>query len=122
MKIINLDELNKLEQMSRIMLNHNIDNDFYNYYMFNDINWLIENQEKIINDYESNKFKCIFDILINQNILDKTKILNKVISIGKDELKKYIDSSFNIDEVYSSLINIKYDYKKLNYFERVRIR
>lgn len=122
MKINKLNKINELNEMASALLNNGIDNKFYDYYMLNVVNWLLENEEKIRSDYENNKYKCKFYILVCQNLLDKSKVLNKVIAMGKEELQKYISSEFNIDEVYSKLSKTKDDYNKLLYFEKVRIR
>ena len=64
MKINELDKINELNEMASILINNGIDNKFYEIYMFNDVNWLLENEEKIRSDYENNKYKCKFYILV----------------------------------------------------------
>lgn len=54
MKIKNLYLINILEEMASISLNKRINDELYDYYMFNDLEWLLDNAERIINDFYSN--------------------------------------------------------------------
>ena len=65
MKIRKLYLLNVLYEMAATNLNHHVDNKFYNYFMYNDVNWLIDNHEKITKDFLDNYDKYQFDIAHN---------------------------------------------------------
>lgn len=68
MKNIRINELwiiNNLEEMSEAMVNHSIEKEFYDYYMIKELDWLVENAEKIINDFYNNINKFDFDLKNN---------------------------------------------------------
>lgn len=124
LKIIDLFELNELNEMATILLNHNVDNKFYDYYIFKDLSWLLENKKKIINDFDSNLKEIRFDILINSyNLCFEygPMILKQILKEGKEELKKYINLDYiTIDEAYNNLIAKKSDYARFTYFTRIK--
>ena len=64
-KITNLWILNNLDEMAGRMVNHQIDNEFYNYYMHKGMGWLIGNSEKIINDFYNNISKFDWELKHN---------------------------------------------------------
>ena len=53
MKIKDLLKLNILNEMASTCLNKRIDDDFYDFYFEKNIEWLIKNKDKIINDFYS---------------------------------------------------------------------
>ena len=61
MEIRKLEVLNILKEMAGAMLNHRVDDEFYDYYMLKELNWLIENRKKIINDGKREKWPACID-------------------------------------------------------------
>lgn len=83
MKIKYLCLLNLLREMASAMLNHEVDNEFYDYYMEKDLNWLIDNRGKIINDVVNNYDKLEFDF--------RAKYYNYLNQWNKTELKSAVE-------------------------------
>lgn len=83
MKIKDLYVLNLLWEMASAMLNHKVDNEFYDYYMEKDLNWLIDNREKIVNDVVNNYDKLEFDF--------RAKYYNYLNQWDKTELKSAVE-------------------------------
>lgn len=83
MKIKYLCLLNLLREMASAMLNHEVDNEFYDYYMEKDLNWLIDNREKIVNDVVNNYDKLEFDF--------RAKYYNYLNQWNKTELKSAVE-------------------------------
>lgn len=65
MRIKKLYLLNILYEMAATNLNHQIDNNFYDYFMHNDIEWLIDNYQEITRDFVRNYDRYKFDIAHN---------------------------------------------------------
>ena len=87
MEIRKLEVLNILKEMAMAMLNHRVDDEFYDYYMLKELNWLIENRKKIINDYVNNYDKLKFDF--ENNFYD---YINRW---SKNEIEKVIERMLN---------------------------
>lgn len=51
MKITNLIKINILNEMAGTCLNRHVDNNFYDFYFEHDMKWLLDNWEKIYNDF-----------------------------------------------------------------------
>lgn len=83
MQIKELYVLNLLDEMASAMLNHEVDNEFYDYYMEKDLNWLIDNREKIVNDVVNNYDKLEFDF--------RAKYYNYLNQWNKTELKSAVE-------------------------------
>ena len=49
MEIRKLEVLNILKEMAGAMLNHRVDDEFYNYYMLKELNWLIKKLDRLNN-------------------------------------------------------------------------
>ena len=87
MKIRKLEVLNILIEMAGAMLNHRVDDEFYDYYMLKELNWLIENRNKIINDYVNNYDKLKFDF--------ENNYFNYINKFDVREIKKIIEEMLN---------------------------
>ena len=83
MKINQLYVLNLLNEMASAMLNHGVDNEFYNYYFEENLSWLLDNREKIINDVVNNYDKLEFDF--------RAKYYDYLNKWNKNELKKAVE-------------------------------
>lgn len=53
-QISDLWVLTLLNEMAAELINHDINCDFYDGYMYKDISWLIKNKNKIVNDFYDN--------------------------------------------------------------------
>lgn len=87
MKIKKLYVLNLLNEMAGAMLNHRVDDEFYDYYMLKELNWLIENRNKIINDYVNNYDKLKFDF--------ENNYFNYINKFDVRKIKKIIEEMIN---------------------------
>ena len=87
MEIRKLEVLNILKEMAEAMLNHRVDDEFYDYYMLKELNWLIENRKKIINDYVNNYDKLKFDF--------ENNYFNYINKFDVREIKKIIEEMLN---------------------------
>lgn len=122
--------INELEQKCKMLLNHNIDNEFYDYYFNNNIEWLLENQKKIDEDFNNNIQKLKFDIILNSTLNARANLILKINDIY--EFSKYINfvpfiylkkrTQNKIIKQFNEFINIKDNYLKLQYFESIRRR
>lgn len=126
MKIKDLYDLEKLNEMCGMLLNRRIDDEFYDYFMLKDLSWLLENQEKITNDFENNIEKMRWDILLNSKIINDIygyQALDSLLKDGVEKLSKYLNNEYydKADEVYNKLINTKDDYLKMAYFKIVKM-
>lgn len=83
MEIKYLHVLNLLNEMASAMLNHRVDDEFYNYYFEENFGWLFDNREKIINDVINNYDKLEFDF--------RAKYYNYLNKWNKNELKKAVE-------------------------------
>ncbi len=126
MKIKDLYDLERLNEMCSMLLNRRIDDEFYDYFMLKDLSWLLENQEKITNDFENNIEKMRWDILLNSKIINDIygyQALDSLLKDGVEKLSKYLNNEYydKADEVYNKLINTKDDYLKMAYFKIVKM-
>lgn len=126
MKIKDLYDLERLNEMCSMLLNRGIDDEFYDYFMLKDLSWLLENEEKITNDFENNIEKMRWDILLNSKIINDIygyEALDSLLKDGIEKLSKYLNNEYydKADEVYNKLINTKDDYLKMAYFKIVKM-
>lgn len=126
MKIKDLYDLERLNEMCSMLLNRRIDDEFYDYFMLKDLSWLLENEEKITNDFENNIEKMRWDILLNSKIINDIygyEALDSLLKDGVEKLSKYLNNEYydKADEVYNKLINTKDDYLKMAYFKIVKM-
>ena len=128
MIISDLYKLNRLKEISSILLNNKIEPDFYDYYFNNSLNWLLDNQEKIENDLKNNIEKLKFDIIFSK-LEERFELILSLQNATIDEFSKYIDFiPFNVlkkrkqqqiikkFETFKSLTN---DYEKIEYFKKI---
>lgn len=87
MEIRKLEVLNLLQEMCMGMLNHRVDDEFYDYYILKELNWLIENRKKIIKDYVNNYDKLKFDFDNNY--------YNFINQWSKNEIEEVIERMLN---------------------------
>lgn len=126
MKIKDLYDLERLNEMCGMLLNRRIDVEFYDYFMLKDLSWLLENEEKITKDFENNIEKMRWDILLNSKIINDIygyEALDSLLKDGVEKLSKYLNNEYydKADEVYNKLINTKDDYLKMAYFKIVKM-
>ena len=126
MKIKDLYDLERLNEMCSMLLNRGIDDEFYDYFMLKDLSWLLENEEKITNDFENNIEKMRWDILLNCKIINDIygyEALDSLLKDGVEKLSKYLNNEYydKADEVYNKLTNTKDDYLKMAYFKIVKM-
>lgn len=123
-KIKNLYSLNILNEKCKILLNNSnkltdINLEFYDFYFLNNLDWLIENQDKINNDFNNNINKMKFDIVYS-NLDERVNIILNIKDL--DEFAEYISSKsdFDLQIKFNKFANIKDDYLKLKYFDRIK--
>lgn len=126
-KIHGLYDLNRLNEKCRILLNNHINDEFYECYFLNNLDWLIENQEKISNDFSNNLYKIKFDVIFSDlddrvnlilNIKDLEEFAGYVYFIPFKILKKRKQNK--IKKMFTEFQNIKDDYDKLKYFDSIK--
>lgn len=87
MKIENLEKINVLQEKCHLL--YPIDS-FYDKYWKNDIEWLIINEERINNDFEKNKSKFKFDIILNCKFINNTSEILSLKNASIEEFSNYI--------------------------------
>lgn len=123
-KIKNLYSLNVLNEKCKILLNnsnklHHKIQDFYDFYFLNDLDWLIENQDKINQDFYNNLDKMKFDVIFS----DLDERVNIILNITDlEEFAEYVisKSDFDLQIKFNKFANIKDDYLKLKYFDSIK--
>lgn len=126
-KIKNLYSLNILNEKCKILLNNNINTDFYDFYFLNDLDWLIENQDKINNDFKNNLDKIKFDVIFS-NLDERVNIILNIKDL--EEFTQYISiaplkflkkrKQKEILKQFNEFNNINNDYLKLKYFDSIK--
>lgn len=126
-KIKNLYSLNILNEKCKILLNNNINPDFYDFYFLNNLDWLIENQDKINQDFYNNLDKIKFDVIFSNldervnlilNIKDLDEFAKCICFAPLKFLKKRKQNE--IIKQFNEFNNINNDYLKLKYFDRIK--
>ena len=127
LKINDLIKINILEKRCEILLNCRIDDQFYDYYMFNGLNWLLENEKRITNDYFNNLDKIKFDVILNSNLNERFNLILKINSL--EEFAKYVNfipfkllnkrAKNKIEKMFNNFMNIDDEYLKVSYFDRI---
>lgn len=123
-KIKNLYSLNILNEKCKILLNNSnkltdINPDFYDFYFLNNLDWLIENQDKINNDFKNNLDKIKFDVIFS-NLDERVNIILNIKDL--EEFAEYVSSKsdFDLQIKFNKFANIKDDYLKLKYFDMIK--
>lgn len=132
-KIEDLCIINELKEKCSLLDNLKIDEEFYNYYFKNEINFLLKFKEKIERDFQDNLDSLKFDIILNSKFHEDLK--NKLIlSLKKEDLYdfnnyiNFIPFDMLKKSEKNKLENQFNKFKKLNdweslvYFERIRRR
>lgn len=132
-KIEDLCIINELKEKCSLLNNLKIDEEFYNYYFKNEINFLLKFKEKIERDFKDNINDLKFDIILNSKFHEDLK--NKLIlSLKKEDLYdfnnyiNYIPFDLLKKSEKNKLENQFNKFKKLNdweslvYFEQIRRR
>lgn len=132
-KIEELYTLNQLKEKCSLLNNLKIDEEFYNYYFKNEINFLLKFKEKIERDFKDNINDLKFDIILNSKFHEDLK--NKLIlNLKKEDLYdfnnyiNYIPFDLLKKSEKNKLENQFNKFKKLNdweslvYFERIKRR
>ncbi len=132
-KIEDLCIINELKEKCSLLNNLKIDEEFYNYYFKNEINFLLKFKEKIERDFKDNINDLKFDIILNSKFHEDLK--NKLIlSLKKEDLYdfnnyiNFIPFDMLKKSEKNKLENQFNKFKKLNdweslvYFERIRRR
>lgn len=126
-KIKNLYSLNVLNEKCKILLNNNINPDFYDFYFLNGLDWLIKNENKINQDFYNNLDKIKFDVIFSDldervniilNIKDLDEFAKCICFAPLKFLKKRKQNE--IIKQFNEFNNINNDYLKLKYFDRIK--
>ncbi len=132
MKIQDLYKINILDRKAALLLNNNIDNSFYDNYMFKDLEWLLENQNKIESDFNNNIDKLKFDIILNSNLDERINLIINLKNGTIEEFSNYINyiPYQNLDQKdKNDMMSLFYEFRKINdthelieFFEKFRRR
>ena len=129
LKINDLVKINTLEKRCEILLNCRIDDQFYDYYMYNKLNWLLENEDKINNDYFSNlkSDRVKFEVILNSNLNERFDLVLTIDSL--EEFAKYISfipfkllkkrDRNAVEKMYNNFISFEDKFLKVNYFNKI---
>lgn len=90
MKIKDLYELNTLHTKAGLLLNNGVNNEFYDLFSWKDLGWLIENKERIEEDFNNNIDKLKFDIIVNTNLSERVDLIINLAYESIDEFCKYM--------------------------------
>lgn len=126
-KIKNLYSLNILNEKCKILLNNNINPDFYDFYFLNSLDWLIKNEDKINQDFYNNLDKIKFDVIFS-NLEDRIKLILNIKDL--EEFTQYISIApfkflkkkrqNEILKQFNEFSKIKNQYKKIKYFDSIK--
>lgn len=114
--------LEELKVKTGLLLNNRVDDEFYDFYMIKGNEWLLNNQERIENDYNNNIEKMKFDIILNTKLEDRNELIDNLVNNDIQEFSKYIDyvPYLILDKKEKKEIENKFNYfKTLNKQERV---
>ena len=129
MKINKLHELNILNTKAGILVNHHIDEDFYDYYFENGISWLLENKEKIEDDFSKNIDKLKFDIILNTNLDERIDLILSLKKASLEEFSNYINyipfarldrkTKSQVTKCFDDFKSIRDNHDAIRFFERI---
>lgn len=129
MKINKLYEINILNTKVGILVNHHIDENFYNYYFENEISWLLDNKAKIEDDFSKNIDKLKFDIILNTKLDERIDLILSLKKASIEEFSNYINyipfatldkkSKNQVTKCFEEFKSIKDDHDAVRFFERI---
>lgn len=129
MKINKLHEINILNTKAGILVNHHIDEDFYDYFFENELNWLLENKDKIENDFNKNIDKLKFDIILNTKLDERIDLILSLKNASIEEFSNYINyipfatldkkSKSQVTKYFDEFKSIKDNHDAVRFFERI---
>ena len=129
MKINKLHEVNILNTKAGILVNHHTDEDFYDYYFENEISWLLDNKEKIEDDFSKNIDKLKFDIILNTNLDERIDLILSLKKTSIEEFSNYINyipfskldrkSKSQVTKYFEEFKSIKDTHDTIIFFERI---
>ena len=109
------------------LLNNNNNPDFYDFYFLNNLDWLIENKDKINQDFYNNLDKIKFDVIFS-NLDDRIKLILNIKDL--EEFTQYISIApfkflkkkrqYEILKQFNEFSKIKNQYKKIKYFDSIK--
>lgn len=129
MRINKLYELNILNTKAGILVNHHIDNEFYDYYFENELNWLLENKDKIEDDFNKNIDKLKFDVILNTNLDERIDLILALKKASIEEFSNYINyipfamlgkkSKSQVTKCFDDFKSIRDGYDAIIFFEKI---
>ena len=118
-----------LERKAAMLLNHNIDNKFYDYYFLNGSDWILENEERINKDYNNNIYLMKFDIILNSDFEERKKLIESLKNVEIDEFSNYLnyipyetqtkECQMEIQEKFNTFKNINDTNELIKYFDSI---
>lgn len=118
-----------LERKAAMLLNHNVDNKFYDYYFLNGSDWILENEERINKDYNNNVYLMKFDIILNSDFEERKKLIESLKNVEIDEFSNYLDyipyeiqtkeCQMEIQEKFNTFKNINDTNELIKYFDSI---
>lgn len=128
-ELYKLENLNKKATMLLNMIKET--REFYDNYMFNQLSWLLDNEERINNDFKKYLNDLEF-VVINSDLEERVNLILALKNKGIEEFSKYI-TSCPFEYISIKLLNdirVKFDlfksitddYQAIVYFDRIRRR
>lgn len=107
----------------------NINTEFYNEFMFKSLEWLLKNENKINEDFNTHLEELEFYV-INSNLDERVELILGLKRKGIEDFSKYITSCpfQNITSKFMEELKLKFDlfksihddYQAILYFDRIR--
>lgn len=135
MKINELYKINELEEKCSILAGYSND-EFYDMFFIKQIEWLLDNEDKINADFskllEKNNNSVSFQILLNTNYIDRMESLEKMIKTNNFDLflnctcmfgtKTKDEETLNEKKAQFKYLKSLETYDAYIYFERIKRR
>lgn len=129
MKISELTKINTLNEKATLLCNARCDENFYDFYFKKPIEWLLENENKINDDYNNNIDKLKFDIILNTNLDDRCNLILSLKNGTVEEFCNYVNfipyeslktaEQNKVTKLYDEFKSIDDDYNSIKYFESI---